>query len=57
MRRKDVKTIEFAEVQKETGTELVHNGVVRQNLGRHLLFCSQITPHNALKGEFGTSLL
>ena len=26
------------------------------NLGRHLLFCSQIPPHNAVREEFGTSL-
>ena len=29
---------------------------VVRNLGRHLLFCSQISPHNAIRDEFGTSL-
>ena len=48
--------IRLSEVQRKTGAELVYNGIVGPNLGRHLLFCSQIPPHNAVREEFGTSL-
>ena len=41
---------------KEDWAELFYNGIVGRNLGRHLLFCSQIPPHNAIRHEFGTSL-
>ena len=36
--------IRLPEVQRKTGAELVYNGIVGPNLGRHLLFCSQIPP-------------
>ena len=36
--------IHLSEVQRKTGAELVYNGTVGPNLGRHLLFCSQIRP-------------
>ena len=48
--------VRLSEVQRKTGAELVYNGYCVPNLGRHLLFCSQIPPHNALRDEFGTSL-
>ena len=44
------------DVQKKTGAKLVHNGIVGRNVGRHLLFCSQISPHNAIRDKFGARL-
>ena len=52
--RKD--EIRLSEVQRKTGAEPVYNGIVGPNLGRHLLFCSQIPSHNAIRNEFDTSL-
>ena len=49
-------SIHLSEVQTKTGAEHVYNGNVGSNLGRHLLFCSQIPPHNAVRDEFGTNL-
>ena len=43
-------------LQFKTGAELVYNGIVGPNLGRHLLFCSLIPPHNTIRDEFDTSL-
>ena len=40
----------------KTGAELVYNSIVGPNLGRDLLFWSQIPPYNAIREEFGTSL-
>ena len=51
-----IQQIRLSEVQKKTGAKLVYNGIAGWNLGRHLLFCSQISPHNATRDEFGTSL-
>ena len=48
--------IRLSEVQKKTGAELIYSGIVGQNLGRHLLFCSQTPPHNAVRDQFGTSI-
>ena len=53
---KSFVTIRLSEVQRKTSAELFYNGIVGPNLGRHLLFCSQIPPHNAVRDEFGTSL-
>ena len=36
--------IHLSDVQRKTGAELVHNGIVGPNLARHLLSCSQIRP-------------
>ena len=48
--------VRLSEVQIKTGAELIYTGIVGPNLARHLLFCSQIPPHHAVRDEFGTSL-
>ena len=51
-----IKAIRLSEVQSMTGSKLVHNGIAGPNLGRRLLFCSQIPLYNAIRDEFDTSL-
>ena len=47
--------IRLSEIQRKTGAELVYNDIVGPNLGRHLLFCPQVPPHNAVRDEISTS--
>ena len=50
------RAIRLSKVQKKSGAELVYNSIVGRNFGRHLLFCSETPPHNAISDEFDTSL-